>query len=51
MDIFIIDDDTLEENQTFAVTLTTLDPDGILGTDTTVITVVDNDGLFFYTLL
>ena len=42
--ITILDDAALEENQTFTVTLTTSDPDVLLGNDETVITIEDNDG-------
>jgi len=42
--ISIIDDNALESNQTFTVTLTTSDPDVILGSNVTTITIVDNDG-------
>ncbi len=44
VEISILDDDALEGNQTFTMTLTTSDPDVLLGTDVTNITVVDNDG-------
>ncbi len=40
----IIDDSALERNQTFTVTLTTPDPDVMLGTDMTTVTITDNDG-------
>ncbi len=42
--ITILNDDALEGNQTFTVTLTTSDPDVMLGTDKTIITIRDNDG-------
>ena len=42
--INITDDAALEGNQTFTVTLTTSDPDVLLGNDMTVITIEDNDG-------
>ncbi len=44
VDIFILDDEALEGNQAFNVTLTTLDLDVMLGTDMTTITITDNDG-------
>ncbi len=45
MDISILDDDALEGNQTFTLTLTTADLEVILGNQTTVITILDDDGL------
>ena len=42
--ITILDDTVLEENQAFTVTLTTSDPDVLLGNNVTVITIEDNDG-------
>ena len=42
--ISIIDDAALEGNQTFRVTLSTLDPNVMLGTSTTTVTILDNDG-------
>ena len=46
VNINITDDAALEGNQTFTVTLTTSDPDVLLGNDMTVITIEDNDGIF-----
>ncbi len=46
VDISILDDDALEENQTFNMTLTTSDPDVMLGTDLTTIAIMDNDGWY-----
>ena len=43
VEVFIIDDDALEENQTVALTLTTLDPDVVLATNTTTISIIDDD--------
>ena len=43
VNIIILDDDALEGNQTFALTLTTADPDVILGTTETDITITDDD--------
>ena len=42
--ISIIDDAALEGNQTFRVTLSTLDPNVMLGTSMTTVTIMDNDG-------
>ena len=42
--ISIIDDDALEGNQTFRVTLSTLDPNVMLGNSITTVTIMDNDG-------
>lgn len=44
VDITIIDDFALEEDQTFIVTLTTLEPHVILVVNETTITITDNDG-------
>ncbi len=46
VDISILDDGALEGNQTFTVTLTTSDPDVMLGTNVTTITITDNDGQY-----
>ena len=43
-DIIITDDDALEGDQTFTVTLTTSDPNVILGTNTVLVIIRDNDG-------
>lgn len=40
----ILDDDALEDDKAFTVTLTTLDPNVILGIDMTTITINDDDG-------
>ena len=44
VDIFVRDDETLEGNQTFTVAIATSDSNVMLGTDVTVISIVDNDG-------
>ncbi len=44
VDISILEDDALEGNQTFTVTLTTPDLDVMLGNDMNTITITDNDG-------
>ena len=44
INILIIDDNVLEGNQTFVVTLTTLDSNVILENTVTTITIMDNDG-------
>ena len=44
-DISIVDDEALEGNQTFTVSLTTSDPNVVPGTNTTTIEIVDNDGI------
>ena len=44
LNITIVDDDALEGDQTFISSLTTADPDVILGTTQTDITITDNDG-------
>ena len=44
VNISIIDDRALEDNETFTVVLTTSDPDVILGTSRTTVTITDNDG-------
>ena len=43
--ISITDDALLEGNQTFTVTLTTSDPDVLLGNNVTVVTIEDNDSV------
>ncbi len=43
VNIFIHEDGALEGNQTFTVTLTTLDPDVMLGNYLSTITITDND--------
>ncbi len=45
LDITIVEDSALEGNQTFAVTLSSSDPDVMLENDITTITIIDNDGL------
>ena len=40
----IIDDDALEDNQTFIVVLSTSDPDALVNPAFATITIVDNDG-------
>jgi hypothetical protein len=44
MDIPIVDDGALEGNETFTLTLTTSDPDVMLGNDVTTITIIDDEG-------
>ena len=44
VNISIMDDNALEGNQTLTLALTTFDPSLIVGRNTTVITIVDNDG-------
>ncbi len=44
VNITILDDNALELEQTFTVTLTTSDPDVLLGSDVTTVTITDNDG-------
>ncbi len=43
VDFSILEDSALEGNQTFTVTLTTSDPDVMLGNGMTAITIIDND--------
>ncbi len=43
VNITILDDDSLEGNQTFTLTVTTPDPDVMLGSGTITITIIDND--------
>ena len=40
----IIDDDVLEDNQTFIVVLSTSDPDASVNPAFAIVTIVDNDG-------
>ncbi len=47
VDVSIVDDDVLEGNQNFIVTLTTPDPNVILGNEMTTVAIIDNDGLLF----
>ncbi len=42
--IIILDDFALEDNQIFTLMLTTSDPDVMLGSNKTLITIIDNDG-------
>ena len=51
VNISIVDDNALEGNQTFMVTLTTSDPDVMLGNNMTAINIVDNDGIIFYVII
>ena len=44
LDVNITDDTALELEETFTVTLTTLDPDVMLDNSLILITVIDNDG-------
>ena len=44
VDITIIDDDALEGNQTFTVTLTTSDLSVVILSDETTVLIMDNDG-------
>ena len=43
VNITILDDAALEGDQTFTLTLSTSDPDVLLGNDKTLITIEDND--------
>ena len=45
VNITILDDAALEGNQTFTLTLSTSDPDVVLGNNVTVITIEDNDSV------
>jgi hypothetical protein len=49
VDIPILDDGALEGEQTFTLTLTTSDPDVMLGNNVTTITIIDNEGRKAYT--
>ena len=51
MNISIIDDGALEVIETFTVTLTTTDPDVMLGKNKTVVTIMDDDGNSFLMLI
>jgi hypothetical protein len=42
--ISILDDDVLEGEQTFVLTLTTSDPDVMIRNNVTTITIIDNEG-------
>ena len=44
VDISVVDDDSLEGNQTFWLSLMTSDPNVFVGTNMTAITIIDNDG-------
>ena len=44
VNITILDDITVEGNHSFTVTLTTSDPDVMLGNNVTIITITENDG-------
>ena len=44
VDIAILDDNAVEGNHSFTLTLTTSDPDVMLGNNVTVITITENDG-------
>ena len=44
--VSIVDDNALEADQTFTVTLSTPDMSVVLGTTATVVTIRDNDGLY-----
>ena len=48
VNILISDDNALEENQNFTVSLTTLDSSVLLETTAAVISIVDDDGLLEY---
>lgn len=48
MNITITDDNALEWNQDFTLSLTSTDTDVLHGQNITVITIVDNDGTFGY---
>ncbi len=43
MNVIIMDDDTLEANETFSVTLTTSDDDVLVRNNMTTVTITDND--------
>lgn len=45
VNICVQDDEALEGNQTFAVVLSTSDSNVVLGTDVTVVSIIDNDGM------
>ena len=45
--IFIVDDNALEGDQIFTLSLTTSDPSLILGTNLTTITITHNDSKYF----
>ena len=47
-DITISDDIVIEDNQTFTVTLSTTDPDVLLGESLLTISIIDNDGQFIH---
>ena len=44
MNIIILEDNALETNKTFTVTLTTSDADLMIGTNVTTVSIIDNDG-------
>ena len=44
--ITILEDFAIEEIESFLLVMTTLDPDVILTANSTLITIMDNDGLF-----
>ena len=44
VDIFVQDDEALEGNQTFTLAIATSDSNVVLGTDVTVISIMDDDG-------
>ena len=46
LDITILEDDALEPDQVFSVTLTTLDPNVAIGNNETTITIIDNDSQY-----
>jgi hypothetical protein len=45
VDIPILNDGTLEGEQTFTLTLTTSDPEVMLGNNVTTIIIIDNEGI------
>jgi len=45
VNISLLNDEALEGNQTFIVALTTSDPDVALGSNTTIISIMDDDGI------
>ena len=50
VNVTIMDDNALEGNQTFSVILSTSNPNVMLRTNVTTITIIDNDSKFFMCL-
>ena len=48
VNITILDDAALEGDQTFTLTLSTSDPDVVLGNNVTLITIEDNDSVLMH---